>query len=244
MTDSTWYVQIDADRSVLGDLELLAPDARFTEVDPSWIEVGGSPLSLTDESWDREPSSEAVLEGARSRVKGFNDVLEADSSLHAPILVTGVVWKREPNSPRGYARHIFVQVREAVLALATCSADVTVNGFTSAPYRTLGLRSKELVAKDQSFFKATTIFEAAGSDIRHLWVAFEYIKDAFEDPGLKKLAWVPQDKLASFCETANEREIRHKNKNKNLKHAAMTGSEARAFIKLLLNGWVDAKNRY
>lgn len=175
---------------------------------------------------------------AASELERLNEMLLNDSPLHASMAVGAYSWSWNPDSPTGYNRHATVVAIGAAFGVATCEAQAFANGQPIMPVRSQGYRAKLLAKRNPHFEAAVSLYATAGTDLRRLWLPFEYI----EKRG-KLDAWAAKHELRSFRATANEgQHQRHIGKPwAPNKPAIMSPDDARAFVRRLLVKWLDTE---
>ena len=238
-----WYVSVQADRRSIADLELLVPGLLFCEVQQSWLSGSGDdPTALVSSEWDVLDEADLARDAAKTAVDVANAALRGDSLLHAKLQLGPAVWERNPSSPNGINRSIYVELSARGMALAGFAGTVTSsrNGYQTFPPRTVGLRQRELAERNVAFNTAVTLLDGAGDDFGRLWLVWEYVE---KRSGHKPNRFAPKADIDAFCSTANNgHHIRHIGGMAQGSHRTMTALEARELIRRLLVGWLEAEN--
>jgi len=119
---------------------------------------------------------------------------------------------------------------------------LATDAYQPAPTRTRGLRANELGEKDAEFSRALQLFEAAGEDIGRLWVVFECVRDAVGHRALGAVCKASKREIAALCEAVSDWEILERAAMSPVRRPPMSGRDARALVRRLLNGWLDHDN--
>lgn len=241
--DRNWFVSVLASREAVVDLSLLSPDLTFCEVVLSWLNSpGDDPVALTSLDWEHLDRPEAVREAAKKKIDEANDFLRQDSSLHTEIQVGGIVWQRDPGLPNGCRRHFTIIAASAtIVGTSSMTAFVSsASGYVTYPARTVGLRQRELADRNADFNAAVILFEAAGEDYHRLWLVWEYVK---KRSGHRPRVFASAADIDAFTSTANNgTHLRHIGEKFWKPQRSMPPREARALMRRLLEGWLQAEN--
>jgi hypothetical protein len=242
-----WQIQVQGWAS---DLEHLA--RHFTSAPIVVVkDPRGDGFLYESEAFGSCTNSEQVLAKAEEELAVLSGVLRLERDSPEPLRA-GAVYKQNANG----GRDVFVHIREGIqlraefgeVTITTTDAQGNVIRRPSPPARTVWVT--RLSAKDPAVAKAMRL--VAAPDFK-TWVALYRVHEVIEadvggEHALKKKGWGSGRDLKRFKHSANSVKVagdaaRHGREVEQAPSNPMAIEEAAAYVRYLLEAWLESKGR-